>query len=130
MDQRLQKIQEERKLQGVKWKELAENLPISSEGLRIAFSRGSVDPTYLKVIEEKLHITKPTTENKEKTPREDARFEDLVAQRVLEKIGPLLNGNTERLLKAVLNLQMELDEINNKQEKTQQTVEAIEQKLH
>lgn len=53
---RLENILKERRLQGVTWDELAEELPIKGNALRTAFTRKSVSDAYLEVIEKKLGI--------------------------------------------------------------------------
>ena len=55
---RLENILKERKLKGLTWKQLAEDLPIDGNSLRIAFTRKKVDPVYLSHIEEVLKIDK------------------------------------------------------------------------
>jgi hypothetical protein len=54
--ERLKRILEERKRQGVKWDELAANLPIKGNALRTAFTRNSVNDIYLKEVEKVLAI--------------------------------------------------------------------------
>lgn len=52
----LNQILREKKLKGFSWSKLAESLPISGDSLRIAFTRKSVDETYLEVICKELDI--------------------------------------------------------------------------
>lgn len=52
----LKQIEKVRKLKGVSWNTLAENLPISGNALRIAFTRNSVDEVYLSEIRKVLEI--------------------------------------------------------------------------
>lgn len=54
--ERLEIIRRERKIKGLTWNQLAEELPIDGNSLRIAFSRNKVDPIYLDVVEKKLEI--------------------------------------------------------------------------
>lgn len=55
---RLEEILKQRKIRGITWEQLAENLPIGGNSLRLAFSRGKVNPYYLEVIEKDLGIEK------------------------------------------------------------------------
>lgn len=66
----METILKERKTQGVSWNELAKDLPISGNGLRIAFSRNSVDEFYLKAICERLGINFTQNEQEDNIFRE------------------------------------------------------------
>ena len=46
----IEKIYKEKKMQRVSWNDLAENLPISGEALRVSFVRESVDENYLNEV--------------------------------------------------------------------------------
>lgn len=52
----IDKIYREKKMQRVSWNDLAENLPISGEALRVSFVRESVDENYLNEVCKKLKI--------------------------------------------------------------------------
>lgn len=52
----IDKIYREKKMQRVSWNDLAENLPISGEALRVSFVRESVDENYLNEVCRKLKI--------------------------------------------------------------------------
>lgn len=52
----IEKIYKEKKMQRVSWNDLAENLPISGEALRVSFVRESVDENYLNEVCKKLKI--------------------------------------------------------------------------
>lgn len=125
---RLDRILRERKVKGLKWAELSEGLSISGEGLRVAFTRKSVDEAYLDHVEKKLGL-KPTEPTNKKPPERDQRFEDLIAEKVFERIAPLLNGNTDSLLKALANLHIEINKIKIAQMKTQESVKVIEERV-
>lgn len=45
-----------KKMQGLSWNQLAEGLPISGNGLRVAFSRGTVNTIYIDFIVKKLNL--------------------------------------------------------------------------
>lgn len=62
---RITEILKQKKLQGLNWDDLSDHLPITSAGLRAAFSRGSVSEIYLDVLEKVLKIQ---TERKELLP--------------------------------------------------------------
>ena len=51
-------ILEQRKKQGITWDELAKELPIQGNSLRIAFERNSVDDIYIKHIQNVLNAQK------------------------------------------------------------------------
>lgn len=53
---KLKRILNEKKLQGKTWSDLADVLPVSGEGLRIAFTRNSVSEIFLDEIERTLGI--------------------------------------------------------------------------
>lgn len=54
MEKELQELAKQRKLMGITWNELASQLPITGDGLRLAFKRGSVDEDYLSIIKLRL----------------------------------------------------------------------------
>lgn len=53
---RIDRILKEKKIKGFKWDEIAKGLPISGNGLRVAFARSSVDEIYLDIVESNLGI--------------------------------------------------------------------------
>ena len=53
---RITEILKQKKLQGLNWDDLSDHLPITSAGLRAAFSRGSVSEIYLDVLEKVLML--------------------------------------------------------------------------
>lgn len=60
--ERLEKILEQRKMQGKTWDQLASNLPIKGNALRTAFTRKSVSDVYLKEIEQVLGLSETVNE--------------------------------------------------------------------
>ncbi|PTX43458.1 hypothetical protein C8P64_1986 [Christiangramia gaetbulicola] len=107
MQERINRVKQERKLKGLRWADLAKDLPISGEGIRIAFYRNSVDPLYLDKIEETIGLKKST--QKEENIKEGQRFEEIVAEKVIEKIQPIL----DELVKSNFELKMKLEKIEN-----------------
>lgn len=129
----LDRIIDEIKKRGLTAYEMSKDLPLSEAGINKIINRNSSPrQSTLQILHNYLFSSDGDSEVgiKEETPPEEARFEDIVARKVLHEIGPLLNGNTEKLLKAVMNLHIELNQIKNAQAKTQETVDAIEQSLH
>lgn len=78
---RITEILKVKKMKGYNWEEISSVLPISSAGLRAAFSRGSVDDVYLDAIENYLKIENkseageaPISLNFKKVPYYDIDF--------------------------------------------------------
>lgn len=93
---RITEILKQKKLQGFGWDDLSDHLPITSAGLRAAFSRGSVSEIYLEVLEKVLKIDVSTTsENTMKVERNEKEstiyqvIERIVHENVLKEIQPL-----------------------------------------
>ncbi|WP_081212074.1 helix-turn-helix domain-containing protein [Salegentibacter sediminis] len=72
----LKELAELRKIKGITWNDLANGLPVTGEGLRIAFNRGKVQKEYLPIIEENLSLKNEYTLN---------NHEILTAQEIKEK---------------------------------------------
>ncbi len=60
---RIEHILKQRKLQGITWDDLAKDLPIQGNSLRVAFTRGKADDYYLEYLENLLGISQSTTVN-------------------------------------------------------------------
>ena len=56
MSNRLDAILKAKKVAGISWEQLAEELPITANAIRVAFSRKSVDDAYLEILEKHLGI--------------------------------------------------------------------------
>lgn len=74
---KLEEIDKARKLQGVSWSKLAEELPINGDSLRIAFKRGSVDPTYLEYVIDYLGLDSDKTDKNNTPPRKNDKQTNL-----------------------------------------------------
>lgn len=85
---RITEILKAKKLKGVDWDELAKVLPISSGGLRAAFSRGSVNDAYLCELEKVLGINQPVEDESNETQKNT--LEDIIASRVMKVLEPKL----------------------------------------
>lgn len=94
----IEKIYKEKKMQRVSWNDLAENLPISGEALRVSFVRESVDENYLNEVCKKLKIN---TYNK----KEDENIET-VEEPTTNYYYPDVNAS------AGLETEMQNDELN------------------
>lgn len=85
---RIIKILHAKKMKGKDWEELASALPISSGGLRAAFSRGSVNDAYLDELERLLGIADHSTE--ETNDSSGKTLEHIIASRVMKVLEPRL----------------------------------------
>jgi hypothetical protein len=132
---RLDRILNKRKLSGITWNELAENLPVTGEALRIAFKRGNVQKEYLNIIESKLD----NKQNQQVNKVLDARFEDIVARRVIEIITPILEklgenqksalGSVDDFKVTMQHLLLDLDELKDEIEEVKDLVKQSDSKL-
>jgi hypothetical protein len=132
---RLDHILNKRKLSGITWNELAENLPVTGEALRIAFKRGNVQKEYLNIIESKLD----NKQNQQVNEVLDVRFEDIVARRVIEIITPILEklgdnqksalGSVDDFKVTMQHLLLDLDELKDEIEEVKDLVKQSDSKL-
>lgn len=67
-----------------------------------------------------IRITDFEKEVNEKTPPKEARFEDIVAEKVLETLTPSLNSYTEEVIRAIGNLHIELNLLRQKMAKVEE----------
>ena len=90
---RLEEVQKQRKLQGKSWSDLAENLPIQGNSLRVAFERGRVDEVYIEHVEGVLNIQNILTSQSNESAseynleqKEGAEFDGLSFEGKLKEI--------------------------------------------
>lgn len=102
---RLTNILRAKKMKGVNWEEIAENLPISSAGLRAAFSRGSVNEAYLDRIEQFLQIG----EQKEKGPIKTTPKPSMIDKAVEIKIKEILSSELQDIYSKLNELRQDLN---------------------
>ena len=108
---RLENIERERIMQKISWGKIAEHLPITSQAIRMAFTRSEregeirVNSFYLETIEDLLGIGR-----KEKTP--PIKIEDV-------------NSRVQNLEKTVLTLGDKFIQMYGKQEKTELTIQSL-----
>jgi len=81
-----------RKIKGLTWTDLAEGLPVTGEALRVAVSRGKIQPEYYPIIEGNLNLNIEHIEQEVKKETPNDRFEDLVAAKVMAQIDIKLEG--------------------------------------
>ena len=100
---RLEEVQKQRKLQGKTWSDLAINLPIQGNSLRVAFERGNVDEVYIEHVEGILNIqntltsqlNEPASEYKPKQ-KETTEFDDLSFEAKLKEIyGAIMSSKND-----------------------------------
>lgn len=85
MNNRINKILQEKKMQRVSWKDLAARLPIGSGGLRAAFSRGSVPDVYLVELEKFLKIGNGIVNGSINKSVSNDSIEDILFNRLLNR---------------------------------------------
>lgn len=96
---RLDRVLKARKLNGMTWEELAEGLPISGQGVRVAFTRKKLHEDYLEAIENKLGlISKTDSNNQDKFENEKGSVEDLIAKKVLLLLQPEIENIKTQLV--------------------------------
>ena len=91
-----------RKIKGLTWTDLAEGLPVTGEALRVAVSRGKIQPEYYPIIEGNLNLNIEHIEQEVKKETPNDRFEDLVAAKVMEQMNIKLE-NVWEFHKLVMN---------------------------
>lgn len=108
--------------------EIAKHTPLSEDGINKILTGASKNPrtTTLLILHEFL-FGKETPE-KQKTPPVDARFEDVISEKVVEMLKPFIQERTDDVIRAVMNLHLELARIKNQQAKTHEKVEVIEKR--
>lgn len=91
---RITEVLKAKKMNGFSWDELADHLPISSAGLRAAFSRGQVSDFYLEKLEQVLKINqKQSVVNESSTIYEsekDGSLESMIIDRIMKKVTPII----------------------------------------
>ena len=117
---RITKVLSTKKMKGYNWKQLAEPLPIGAEGLRAAFSRGSVSSEYLDVIEKTLGIKNTEEETKTKTRYQatdatEVSFEDLLLNKIMFKIKNMIDARCDKLEKKQLSIRSDFHDMFERQ---------------
>ena len=111
----LREITIQRKRKGLTWNELADGLPVSGEGIRIAFKRGKVQPEFLSTIRNNLNLNSREEDtinsdliDRDKIPSYIVQNEHLLLTNKLFNLW-LSNKIQEGVIKALSNYQIAQD---------------------
>lgn len=121
----LKRIADERKLKGLTWSELAAGLPVTGEALRVAFKRGKVQPEYLSTITNNLN---GQNEQREEIKNPPNSMEDILSEKIMEKLLPIINKVLEshqKIIKELLAQGVDIDELKDDLDDVKESVNEI-----
>lgn len=116
--------------QAIKYSGVGVSKGIKKETLSFEQAQEIAEKTGFSEEFNELFLTKAN----KKTPPEEARFEDIISEKVVEMLKPFIQKKTDQLLTAVSNLDLDFQEMKNTQEeikatqaKTQESIENLKQ---
>ncbi len=122
---RIENILKEKKIKGYKWDEVAKGLPISGNGLRVAFARDSVDEVYLDVAEQNLGIS-AVSKNVQVERTERKVVSDSIESRIALEVYKLIKEDIDKNTSLLIGLQELLSRTEATESKVDKIYEAMQ----